>query len=164
MKIGDFILVREDHFASRLIRFGQSLRFHGKRKPYAQWNHVALVTSEEGHLLEALFTGVKTSHIDKYENKKIKYKLVTHDMSDEDRQEILAFADSVAEARWHYGYVTILALALTLLTGSKFVVGRVGSAICSGLVAEALVRSGEIFDRPPSYMMPADLAEHYNVT
>jgi hypothetical protein len=37
----------------------------------------------------------------------------------------------------------------------------VGTAICSGFVAEALVRTGVIFEKPPSHMMPADLAKKY---
>jgi hypothetical protein len=37
----------------------------------------------------------------------------------------------------------------------------VGTAICSGFVAETLVRTGVIFEKPPSHMMPADLAKKY---
>jgi hypothetical protein len=39
------------------------------------------------------------------------------------------------------------------------VFGLVGTAICSGFVAEALVRTGVIFEKPPSHMMPSDLAK-----
>jgi hypothetical protein len=36
--------------------------------------------------------------------------------------------------------------------------GFVGTAICSGFVAKALVRTGVIFEKPPSHIMPSDIA------
>ncbi len=78
---------------------------------------------------------------------------------------MMAFADSVlnTDDRTEYGWPTILSIILTLLTGSRLVFGMAGTAICSGFVAEALVRAGEIFDKPPSHMLPADLASHYEI-
>lgn len=157
MDIGDFILVETNHAASRFIRIGQSLRFHDKR--YSRWNHVALVVSKDGDLVEALTTGVVRSHYSKYKNNS--HRVIPTRCSHEDQMEILRYANSVVDARTKYGWATIVGLFFTLIFGSKFVIGRIGSAICSGLVSEALVRSGVIFDRPPYYMMPADLAQHY---
>ncbi len=76
---------------------------------------------------------------------------------------MMAFARSVLDSpdRTEYGWLTIASIILTLLTSSRFVFGMVGTAICSGFVAEALVRTGIICEKPPSHMMPADLAKMY---
>jgi hypothetical protein len=39
------------------------------------------------------------------------------------------------------------------------ILGLVRTAICSDFVAEALVRTGLIFEKPPSHMMPSDIAK-----
>jgi hypothetical protein len=156
---GHVLLTHGRHWPARIIRFGQRLRFTGRRAPFAYWNHVALVLNADGDLAEALGRGVVRTNIEKYRD--TTYELVRIDCSDEDREQIAAFAQAVLAARWRYGWWTIVALALTLLTGSRFVFGRVGTAICSGFAAEALVRAGLIFARPPAFMLPADLAEHF---
>jgi hypothetical protein len=120
--------------------------------------------NEEGDIAEALSNGVVRNHISRYTPPAC--YLVKINASDEDRSQMMALAEAVLTDcdRTEYGWLTILSIILTLLTGSKLVFGMVGTAICSGFVAEALVRAGEIFDKPPSHMMPADLAMHYNVS
>lgn len=156
---GDLVLVHAHHFFSRLIRFGQRLRFRGRRRPYAYWNHVALVLNEQGDLAEALGNGVVRTNLSSYSDHD--YTVVHTNANYHDQQQILKFAEAVLSARWRYGWFTIISLAITLTTGSKFVIGRIGTAICSGFAAEALTRAGEVFPKPPAYMMPADVAEHY---
>lgn len=56
-----------------------------------------------------------------------------------------------------------MSIAYSLLTGGKFTFGLEGQAICSGLVARAMERTGAIFNRTPSHIMPADLAKYYKV-
>jgi hypothetical protein len=158
---GHVLLTHGTHWPSRIIQFGQRLRFVRSRRPYAFWNHVALVLDERGDLAEALSAGVVRTNIERYHD--VDYELVRVECSAEDRHQIVAFADSVLQARESYGWWTIAGLAVTLLTGSRFVFGRVGTAICSGFACSALVRAGLIFDRPPDFMMPADLAEHFGV-
>jgi len=159
MREGDFLLTHGDYIMSRLIRFGQRLS-HEER--YARWNHAVLVLSEDGRIAEALSHGVVENHISQYEGKDY-YLVRLQDVSDEDRKEMMAFASSVLSSpdRTEYGWLTIASIILTLLTSSRFVFGMVGTAICSGFVAEALVRTGVIFAKPPSHMTPADLAEKY---
>jgi hypothetical protein len=159
MREGDFLLTHGDYLVSRLIRFGQRLR-HEER--YARWNHAVLVLSEDGQIAEALSQGVVENHISKYEGKGY-YLVRLQGVSDADRNQMMAFARSVLGSpdRTEYGWLTIASIILTLLTSSRFVFGMVGTAICSGFVAEALVRTGIIFDKPPSHMMPADLAKKY---
>jgi len=158
---GDFILTRGEYWTSKLIRFGQGLRTD---KMYAWWNHAALVLNENGDIAEALSNGVVCNHISRYTSPACYLVKIT--ASDEDRRQMTAFAESVLTSpdRTEYGWLTILSITLTLLTGSRLVFGVAGTAICSGFVAEALVRTGEIFDKPPSHMMPADLAKHYRAS
>lgn len=49
----DFILTRGDAWTSKLIRFGQGLRFHGSDQKYTYWNHAALVINTQGDIIEA---------------------------------------------------------------------------------------------------------------
>lgn len=160
---GYFIVTHGTHVMSRLIRFGQSLRFRGERRKFAHWNHVALVLDEQGTLGEALSAGVVQTNISKYHGSD--YFVVQVECSDEDREQVLAFARAVltAPSRTSYGWSTIASLAFSQLTGSRLVFGKIGTAICSGFVSEALVRTGVIFPRPAAYMTPADLAEHYGI-
>jgi uncharacterized protein YycO len=159
---GDFILTHGSAFYSKLIRFGQRLRFLGSNRKYAYWNHAAMIVSAGGDLIEALGPGVEETHIDKY--KPTEYHLVrlgslaVH----RDRQQVADFAAwSVGEK---YGWLTIVSIALALLFGGRFNFGIDGQTICSGLVARALERTKAIFDRTPSHIMPADLARYFNVT
>jgi hypothetical protein len=55
----DFILPHGSAFYSKLIRFGQTLRFRGKNRKYAWWNHAAMRISQTGDLIEALGPGVE---------------------------------------------------------------------------------------------------------
>jgi uncharacterized protein YycO len=159
---GDFILTHGSAFYSKLIRFGQRLRFRGNNRKYAWWNHAAMIVSDTGDLIEALGPGVEKTHIDKY--KLTEYHLVrlgslaVH----RDRQQVVDFAAwSVGEK---YGWSTIVSIAFALLFGGRFNFGIDGQTICSGLVARALERTNAIFDRTPSHIMPADLARYFKVT
>lgn len=163
LNTGDIVLTHGKYWTSRMIRLGQSLRFRGARRPFAHWNHVALVLDSDGNLGEALSDGVVRTNISRYEG--TEYHLVRVQCSTEDRAQILAFANAVLDApsRTRYGWLTIVSLFFTLTLGSKLVFGKVGTAICSGFACEALVRTGAIFPRPPAHMMPADAAEYFAV-
>ena len=50
---GDFILTHGDEWTSKLIRFGQSLRYRGASAKYTYWNHTALVVDGAGTIVEA---------------------------------------------------------------------------------------------------------------
>jgi hypothetical protein len=163
LRTGYLVLTHGTQWTSKLIRFGQRLRFRGARRPFARWNHVALVLDGEGNLAEALAQGVVRTNISKYEG--TDYHLVQVECEPLDRGEIATFATAVLNAphRTRYGWVTIVSLFFTLAVGSTIMFGKIGTAICSGFASEALVRKGEVFPRPPAYMMPADVAEHFGV-
>jgi uncharacterized protein YycO len=156
---GDFILTHGDEWTSRLIRFGQSLRYRGPSAKYTYWNHTALVVDSAGMIVEALGTGVAKRSIHDYDP--TQYTVVRIDASDEDRLEAATFAASSIGAQ--YGWVTIVSLGLSLVTGGKFAFAIDGQIICSGLVARALERTTAIFKHDPARIMPAELAEIYDV-
>jgi uncharacterized protein YycO len=159
---GDFILTHGSAFYSKLIRFGQRLRFRGQNRKYTWWNHAAMVVSDTGDLIEALGPGVERTHIDKY--KPTEYHLVRLGSLavDRDRQQVVGFA--VWSQGEKYSWLTIVSIAFTLLFAGKFNFGIDGQTVCSGLVARALERTNAIFDRTPSHITPADLARYFNVT
>lgn len=154
MQQGDFILVHGTGFFDKLIQFGQGLRFP---KQDAYWNHVALITSSDGDLIEAIASGVKQTHISKYPQNE--YKLVKIDASVDDRFEVVKFAHSCLSEG--YDWWNIVSLGICLLFGLKFAFGFSGEDVCSGLVARALERTTAIFPRDTRNLTPADLAQFY---
>ena len=159
---GDFLLTHGDAFFSRLIRFGEALRIRGADRRFTWFNHAALVVGEDGSLAEALGQGVVTSNAAKYQQKD--YVIVRTGASEADRAEVLAFADWVVTNRASYGWLTILSIAVTVLTGSKLTFFVDGEFICSGFVARAMERTGAVFSRDPVHITPADLAKYYDAT
>ena len=157
---GDFILTHGGEFFSRVIQFGQGLRFMGNDKPYTYWNHSALIVSRDGALIEALGPGVRRNTLAAYDG--TQYTVVHIDASDEDRRQMVAFAEHWVGGQ--YDWATIVSITLSLLTGAKFSFGYGGQLICSGLVARALERTSAIFEEEPSHVMPADLAKMFGVT
>lgn len=155
---GDFLLTRGDYWSSRIIRLGQRFRFP---KEFARYNHAALVLDSNGSIVEALGQGIVKRHVSEYRPKN--YYLVKIEASDEDREQIVRYAESVLEARYRYGWLTIVSVGLSLLTGSSLVFARASTAICSGFVSDALVRAGYVFPKPPAFMVPADLAEFFDI-
>jgi len=156
---GDFILTHGDQWTSRLIRFGQSLRFRGDKEKYTYWNHTALIVDHTGTIVEALGTGVAIRSIHDYEP--TQYTVVRIEASDEDRTEAATFARTCVGAE--YGWLTIVSIALSLLTGGGLAFAIDGQLICSGLVARSLERTTAIFKHDPARIMPAELAEIYDV-
>ena len=156
---GDFILTHGGEFWSRVIHFGQGLRFIGKDQPYTYWNHSALIVSADGGLIEALGPGVRRNTLAAY--KDTQYTVVHIDASAEDRAEMVAFAEHWIGAR--YDWATIVSITISLLTGAKLSFGFAGQLICSGLVARALERTSAIFDEEPSHVMPAELAKMFDI-
>ena len=159
---GDFLLTRGEAWTSLLIRVGERLRYRGTARKYAYRNHAALLADAQGGIFEALGSGVQEGNISKYQEGV--YHLVRLDgVSEEDRAHEVEFAKYCLGKHQRYGYLTIVSIALSLLFGGRLGFGIDGEEICSGLVARALERTGEIFDLEPWHMMPADLAAAYDV-
>ena len=142
---------------SRLIQFGQALRFRGPRQTFAHWNHAVWVS--DGQLIEALGKGVTASPYDKY--REVEFHVVHSNLNDVERKDGDAFVHYELEHHTDYGFVTIASITLSLLTGLTFSFGIPGTAICSGLVAAAL--AAPQWREDPSHVMPADLAEYADI-
>lgn len=164
---GDVLFVRTNHFVSKLIRFGQ--RDYGPED--AQWNHVALVVGG-GTIVEALTGGVVLSPLSKYLASDTRVgtslihgaspglPMVAETQSGVDmRANAVAFARScVGES---YGWATIAAIAVKVLTKGRIDFGVQGTSICSGLVARALERMGYDWNPyDPAELTPAFLVHN----
>jgi hypothetical protein len=158
---GDFLLTHANAWTSQLIRLGEAVRYRGSRRKFAHWSHSALFIGTDGEIIEALGGGVQQRNVSVY--KDTEYLVIRlNQVPDAERRHEVEFACHCLHQ--HYGFLTILSLLITLFTASKFVFGVDGQKICSGLVAQALERTGEIFQYDSWHMMPADLAEHFKVT
>jgi hypothetical protein len=157
---GDFILTHGTSWTSRLIRFGQKLRYRGPDKIFTHWNHAAIFINERGDIIEALGAGVQQRNIAVYRDTEY-HTIHLENVIDANRIHEVEFAQACLKE--HYGWLTIVSIALSLLTASKFGFGLDGQEICSALVARCLERTGEIFPTDPWHMMPADLAKYFDV-
>jgi hypothetical protein len=156
---GDFILTHHTTIPAKLIRIGQSIRYHGRLKPYSYWNHTAIIIDEDGSLIEAVGRGVSYGHIRDYEE--VEYYLVHTKLNKQSQTQAVEAAKSFLNDA--YGWFTILSLTVELLTGIKIQVTQSNTAICSTVVAMSLWAAGFIFDSNPMQMMPADLAASFGV-
>jgi uncharacterized protein YycO len=159
---GDFLLTHSSGIYGTLIRFGEALRYTGQDKIFAHWSHAAIFVDESGNIIEALGGGVQKRNISVYAETEY---VVTHlpaTTSLADRQHAVDFAEFCLSDP--YGWLTILYIALFLVTGTKLGFGVDGQQICSALVARCMERIGEIFsENEPWHLMPADLAKHFDI-
>lgn len=157
---GDFILVKGHGLQGSLIKLGQQMRIHGADRKYVDWAHAALIVDRAGTLIEAMGTGVREWSLEKYERRH--YEIFRIKASDEDREQVVAFARWALEHHAKYGMLTIVSIALSKLTGSKLTFYIDGQFVCSGLVASALERAGSIFNRSAANITAADLAKYFD--
>ncbi|MGH4008821.1 MAG: hypothetical protein ACRDTH_11815 [Pseudonocardiaceae bacterium] len=157
---GDFILVKGHGFQGWLIKLGQKMRIHGADRKYVDWAHAALIVDRDGTLIEAVGTGVREIPLDYYTGRH--YQIFRIKTSDENRAEAVAFARRVLADNARYGPLTIISIALSMLTGSKLRFFIDGQYVCSGLVASALERTGCIFNRCAANITAADLAKYFD--
>lgn len=170
--LGDVLLTHSPHgLFPRLIRFGERLRYRSVQdRPFAWFNHAAIVISSdpqtgEPRLVEALIKGVRITPASKYHPEWFAYIDIGAD--ENDRHQIVEFAEREAALNTEYGKVQILSLAASLLTGGRLTVGMDGSEICSSLVAKALRCAGYWWERDErivdeTYLAPADLAASFH--
>jgi hypothetical protein len=142
------------HEMSVAISCGQYLR--AETRPYARWNHVMLVLDEAGRTAHSTGAGMLEGRLSDLRG--VTYALVRIECSDHDRAQIVMFAEDTLRRHPAWGRLTAASQLFSLLTGSQIVFGKLGTITCSGFAAEALVRTGAIFDRPAALMSPADLA------
>jgi hypothetical protein len=157
---GDFLLTHSAGFSSNLIRLGQMMRYRGPKAGFAHWSHTAMFVDTDGEIVEAILSGVQQRNVSVYKDTEYHVVRLTK-ATEEERAHAVAFAEHCLKD--HYGYLTDLSLMFSLATGRKFFFGEDGQMICSGMVAQALERTGSIFQYDSWHMLPADLAQAFNV-
>ncbi len=150
---GDFLLSKRNKaFMGMCIRVFQTLKHP---REFAQWSHAMLVV-DSGVVQEALEFGQERNSLETYLDAELLHVEINADSLDV--EQMMKFADSCYYHKRRYGYLTIVSLLISLVTGSALQFSMAGTAICSGFVAEALTRAGWIFEMPADYVKPADLA------
>ena len=157
---GDFILTHGAGWISQMIRIGEDIVYRGPDRIFARWNHAAIFINDKGDIIEALGGGVQQRNISVYKDTEY-YVVRLANVMDVNRQHEVEFAEACLNEE--YGWTTIISIAFSLLTTSKFAFQVDGQQICSALVARCLERTGEIFPTDPWRIMPADLAKYYDV-
>ena len=158
---GDIILVRTATLAGRLTRFAERRRYHAAEdRPYAYWNHAALVMNRLGHLIEVRPSGVGLRAIEGYRD--LEYHYVHLELDETGQRRAIGYARSCLGQR--YGFDSIALLGISALLGDRFRVPDRGQQGCAALITRALQRAGMTFARRPTEMMLADLARHFGVT
>jgi len=159
---GDFLLTHSSGIYGKLIRLGEALRYWGEGKVFAHWSHAAIFVNDAGDIVEALGGGVQKRNISAYQGAEYVVVHLPATTTPLDRQQAVEFAEFSLNDP--YGWLTIVSIALCLLTGAKFSFGVDGQQICSALVARCIERIGEIFpEGDPWHLSPADLAKHFDV-
>lgn len=154
---GDLILVAHDSLMPKLIRFGQRIRYRGAQSEFAWCNHAGIVVTKIS-LVEMQARGGTQVMLADYAYKDV--ALVHPDFTTTEANEVALFA------MWcvgiGYGWASIAATALDLLTGHNVSFGTGLRMICSAASARALEHGG-IFtpDRNPTEVLPADLARYF---
>ena len=150
---GDFILCHRKGLVSWLIRLGERLKFRSG----SRWSHACFVETPDT-VIEALTHGVKRTPLSDYHN--IEYIIVRTDMGAMDALQAVRFAQSCLGQS--YGWLDDIAIAIRfLIPGRGLWFGLNGTEICSGLVAQCLVRGWANFPVNPASMSPAELGEAY---
>ncbi len=158
LRPGDILLGRAHGFRHDVLRRGQAMRLRRRQRQYARYTHAALVTSESGDLIEAVGGGVRRSTLRCYDDGREIYRIVHITASDEDRGQMVAFAEATLARRAQYAFLANVSTAFWAFTGSRLVFFLDGSYTCSGLVAAALERTSAHFTTNAARVMPAQLA------
>jgi hypothetical protein len=167
-RVGDYLLVSAGVWkdgkrgkvpiGSRLIQWGESLRFRGERRRFAHWNHSVWVS--EDCLIEVSGAKVRESPYEKYRH--VEFTVVHSNLTPQERDDADEFVRWVLARRPKFGFLTLTSISLSLLTGLRYTFGAPGTVICSGLVAAAL--GAPQWRENPSHVMPADLAEYADIS
>ena len=142
------------------IRLGSMLRY-GVASPHTRYSHAAIVyyasALDAVRIVEATAaSGVQIALLPKYDDSHSDV-VATH-VDEHHWPDVKRYLDDVLEARTSYDFVTYIGLTMYSLTGTKLCIQRAGSAICSGLVCDALTRAGIVWPRPPFACTPADIS------
>ena len=156
---GDFFLLRNTTFFSKLILFGQWLRYHGENRKYSRWSHCGTFLDSQGTIIEALSAAVTIDNISKY--KDLTYYVVHTKLSASNKVQSVAAVKSFLKDT--YGWISDLSIGFFFLTGIKLQFTVKNTINCSGLVSMGNWAAGIIVDGTPQLFAPADLASAFDV-
>jgi hypothetical protein len=166
-RMGDYLLVSAGVWKdgvrgsvpvfSRIVQWGQARKFGADEKHYAHWNHAVWVSHD--CLIEVSGGRITKSPYTKYRD--IEIHVVHSNLTDVQRVEADNFVRWALEQHRRFAILTLVSVALSLLTGMSVNFGVPGTMICSGLVAAAL--GAPEWREDPSHVMPADLARYADI-
>lgn len=153
---GDFILCHRKGIVSAIIRWGERLRFRSG----SRWSHAAFCACN-GTIFEIQIDGAQHVNIDEYRD--IEYLIVHTNMADPDFRQAWWYSIGELTSDHKYGWLTLLGTATRMLIPGRGIWFGGRTNICSGFVAQCLVRGDAVFSVNPASLTPAELAEHYGV-
>lgn len=160
-QVGDLVFAHSPGLMGRAIRLGERIK-----KPWrkgSRWNHVAIVDliDRDGkvYVIQAEAKGVTNHRTLEQVAPGGELQLVANNMATDDVAQMMLFARGEVGAK--YGWLTILAIVVAILTPDWFTFRRPGTWICSALVAEslrcgaAIVRWPDIYEVTPAQVWEA---------
>ena len=153
---GDVGWANQSGFVPWWIKWCQARKYH--HSPASQFNHVYMVTSWQGGLIQANGSGMGAGNVSDYAGQNVVYRRPPYVAPG--RNVAVQAMGELLRNHDHYGWWTIFSVALTLLTGTRFRFGVANCLICSGAVSYALTRANIDVGDDSDWNSPADLAEY----
>ena len=160
--LGDLILVRDNAWTAKVIRFGERLRLRKADRIFAAVNH-AMTVVEEGEspvVQQMTGTGGVLTPLSDFEDATY---AVVHCTRATSTQRVAA----QAAARWYvgvpYGWGSIVSDGLYLLTGLPVGLSLGQSVVCSADASTAQRCLGFVPAKPDIAVLPSDLARWFDV-
>lgn len=177
---GDILLTRSESAIGAIIRFGETVKYHGWRaaltraagaavgRPVpadpsdpAHWNHAAVFIGR-GQVVEALAAGLTVSPAGKYPAGSftvLRLADLLPDVSAASRARVVMFARAEQARHDAYGWCSIASIVVQLLTPVRLDLSWDGALICSAFAARCLEHAGFVLPTLSALTtMPADLA------
>jgi hypothetical protein len=152
---GDIFLTRGSGFVDSAIRYVEKKKLGPSP---AKWNHAGVVTSDLGTTIEMQAKGAVIGSLSKYAD----YVILPIQLTDDQRDEIVAYAVEVYKRPTKYGWLTDLSIALDILTPSNLELRQKDTLICSQLAALCLFHAGvDVPEVDFGQVTPADLASWF---
>jgi hypothetical protein len=159
IRAGDLVLAHGTGIISKIIRFGQWLR--PSWRPYRYWNHTAIVVAELDGVVKCVQMARRCEIVTLDEvapGGRVQVRSIPDGV---DRLRAVDWALQQARAGRRYSFLTIISIALQLITPKWLNVDfhdNHPALICSALVARAWEHGGWDCPSDPFQITPAELA------
>jgi hypothetical protein len=151
---GDVGWASQKGWINRIIKWAQHRKYGSG--PASHYNHVYLITGWNGELIQANGSGMGKGHVSDYAGQDVAYRRPPYKPLS-NQYDASAAMQELLMSHSSYGFLTIVSVALSLLTGTKLRFGLSGQEICSGAVAYALTRANIDIGPDGFFDTPADL-------